>query len=399
MTGVRTILFPFVGGDVVGGSHLSALKLIAALDPDRFRPRIVLHGAGGHLARLIEDHGLTWDRLDQPGITAPRYSRGSGDVSVARYLLSTSGALRRRLVLWNIDLVHTNDGRMHANWALPARLAGCRMVWHHRQDPGAVGVNWIAPLLADRIIGVSRFSCPSRPVLPIDDRFAVIHSPFDVTAPRPDPATSAAMIREAIGAPLGAVIVGYIGALNGRKRPDHFVRVIAALRRDLPGHDIYGMILGQPERAGDPVAATCAALAADLGIADRVHLLGHLSPVEPWLTGMDALLVTALHEPFGRTVIEAMHLGVPVVATDHGGNPEAISDGATGFLVDPGDPAAFVLPVRRLLDSPDLRRRITHDAARGLDRFGTAAHVRKVQAIYADLLDRPAGVPGRTRHA
>ena len=49
-------------------------------------------------------------------------------------------------------------------------------------------------------------------------------------------------------------------------------------------------------------------------------------------------MVTARGEPFGRTLIEAMHLGTPVIATRHGGNPEAIEDGRNGFLVDPDDP-------------------------------------------------------------
>lgn len=397
MTAPHTILFPFVGGDVVGGSHQSAVKLIASLDPGRFRARIVLHGGAGQLARLIEDHGLAWDRMDRPGIVAPRFSRGQGDVSAWRYVLGSIPALARRLRDWRIDLVHTNDGRMHGTWAVPARLAGCRLVWHHRQDPAAFGVNVMAPLLAHQIITVSEFARPSRPVRRIDDRCRVIHSPFDLIAQRPDRADAAHMLRRAIDAAPGAVVLGYVGTLNQRKRPGHFVRAIAHLHRALPGHDIHGVMLGKPKRADDPVADDCARLAADLGIADRLHLMGHVAPVQPWLAGMDALLVTALDEPFGRTLIEAMDLGTPVIATRHGGNPEAISDNHTGFLVDPHDPRAFEAPLRRLLDDPGLRDRITAAAGTGLDRFGTDAHRDRVQAVYGALLDRPPRITG-SRH-
>lgn len=398
MTAAHAILFPFVGGDVVGGSHLSALRLIAALDPGRFRPRIVLHGGGGRLAGLIEDHGLSWDRLDHPGIIAPRYSREPGNVSLPRYLMASAGGLRRLLTDWGIDLVHTNDGRMHANWALPARLAGCRLVWHHRQSPTALGVNLIAPLLAHRIIGVSHFSRPARPVWPLRDRFRVIPSPFDLAAVRPDRHASVARIRTAIGAMPSAVVLGYVGVLNRRKRPDHFVRVIAQLHRDIPDRDIHGVILGRAERPDDPVIRNCIALAAELGIGSRLHLLGHRSPIEPWLAGLDALLVTALDEPFGRTLIEAMHLHVPVVATRHGGNPEAIQDGRTGFLVEARDPAAFVPPLRRLMEDPELRDRITETAARGQERFASDVHVRHVQDLYSDLLKPSAATRKKVRH-
>ena len=107
------------------------------------------------------------------------------------------------------------------------------------------------------------------------------------------------------------------------------------------------------------------------------------------MAGVDVKLVTALDEPFGRTLIEAMHLGTPVVATRHGGNVEAIDDGQNGFLVDPDDPAAFTAPVLRLLADPALRDRITGAARQGLEPlYGRATHLAAISAIY----DRLAGV-------
>lgn len=386
---IARILFPFVGGDLVGGSHHSALRMIAGLDPARFRPVIVLHGEGGRLADLIEAHGLDWQRLDRPAIIAPRYSRKPGDASVPGFLALGVPRMRRLLRDWRIDIVHTNDGRMHTSWALPARLAGCRLVWHHRQSPDAFGINKIAPLLADRVVAVSEFSRPRHPLRDMTGRMQVIRSPFDLPAGRPDRPACAAMLRDRIGARPDAVVVGYFGALNSRKRPLHFIRALAALRRDLPAHDIHGAIFGQPEPPGDPISDVCRDLARQLGVADHLHLMGHVSPVEPWMAGVDALLVTALDEPFGRTLIEAMHLRTPVVATDHGGNPEAIADGVTGFLVDPADPAAFVAPMRRLLTEPGLADRIADAAASGLDRYSTARHLRRIEALYDDLLAKP----------
>ena len=109
-------------------------------------------------------------------------------------------------------------------------------------------------------------------------------------------AACAEALRARIGAAPGAVVLGYFGALNGRKRSDHFVRAVAEIRRALPGEDIHGAIFGRPERDCDPVERELQALAGSLGIADRIHLMGHVSPVEPSLAGVFALLVTARGE-------------------------------------------------------------------------------------------------------
>jgi len=388
MAAVR-VLFPFAGGDLVGGSHHSALRLAAGLDRSRFEPVVLVHGDGGKVGALAAQHGLAPMRLDRPGIIAPRYSRRAADASPAGYLFSSVPRLARLLRRWGIGIVHTNDGRMHMTWALPARLAGCRLVWHHRGDPDAFGVNRVAPLLAHRVVSVSDFSCPAKPLRSLGGRLRVIRSPFDTPAAQPDRAGCAAELRDRIGAAPGAAILGYFGALNTRKRPLHFVRAIAEAHRALPDRDLHGAIFGRPERDGDPILDETRALARSLGIADRIHLMGHVSPVEPALAGVAALLVTALGEPFGRTLIEAMHLSTPVIATRHGGNPEAIKDGVNGFLVDAHDPAAFVAPIRRLLDDPGLADSITAAARIGLDRYGTAEHLRQMQALYDEVLAPP----------
>ena len=144
--------------------------------------------------------------------------------------------------------------------------------------------------------------------------------------------------------------------------------------------------MGAAELPDDPVLAELERLAAQLGIGRQLHLLGHVSPIEPVLAGLDSLWVTALAEPFGRTLVEAMHLGTPVIATASGGNPEAIRNGVTGFLVDPDDPAAFTAPMRQLLEQPDEAARIAAAARIGLERYGTPEHLRHMQQLYSDLL-------------
>src|SRR5690606_31581108 len=102
----------------------------------------------------------------------------------------------------------------------------------------------------------------------------------------------------------------------------------------------------------------------------------------------------AVREPFGRTLVEAMFLGTPVVATDDGGNPEAIEHEVNGILVPPDVPDAFVAPIYRLLTDSGYRAQMVETArARAHADYDVAGHVAGLMTIYEDLRRRPAG-PG-----
>jgi glycosyltransferase involved in cell wall biosynthesis len=380
------VLFPYADGDTLGGSYTSSLALAAGLDRREFLPIVLLHGAPGALGRHVEGLELKTLRLEHLPIMAGRLKRRKDDASFLRYLLCAVPSLVRVIRQEQIDIVHTNDGGMHANWALPIKIAGARHVWHHRQLPDARGANLLAPLLADRILAVSHFSRPERPIRDITDRFNVVRSPFDPPRQFPDKSECRKALLQEIGAPSDAVLIGFFGALSPRKRADHFIRVVAEVRDALPERHVHGVIFGEEEIAGSGVYSACQALSEELGLQGQIHMMGYRSPVEPLIAAVDVHAVTALNEPFGRTLIEAMQLETPVVATRHGGNTEAIIDGETGYLVDPDLPSAFVPPIMCLMRNPATQSEITRNAkvfARGLT---TEVHVEKVSAIYRQLV-------------
>ena len=384
------ILFPYVGGDVVGGSHISSLTLAARLDPARFAPAILLHREAGALGRYIESLGLDYEVAQDLPIMAPAYSRTPGDIGAAQYLTRCVWRMARLLRDRQIRVVHTNDGRMHANWSLAARLAGARHLWHHREDPASRGANLIAPMLADRMVSVSHFAMPPRAARALGRRAAVVRSPFDFKTEPPDRDAARRALCAELGAGEGAVLLGFVGGLIPRKRPEVFVRVVRTAMEAMPDREIRGLLFGSPERTDGPVEAEVRAAAEEFGIADRIHLMGHRTPISGPMSAMDALVVPALSEPFGRTLIEAMHLGVPVVASRHGGNIEAIEDGVTGFLVPPDNPAEYADRIARLDRNPALRRALAEAARTAVhERFSTDQSTQAIQQIYAEMTTRP----------
>ena len=382
------VFFPFQGEEI-GGSHVSALHLIEGLD-DRWRPIVALHNCEGPLASLLTSRGISF--LAAPAARLPGRRRiasaAAGALSPAWSLLKSVRPFAHFLRQNEVDIVHTNDGEMHAAWSIPAWLSGARHVWHHRGDPKARGANLLSPFAASHIVCVSRFSCPSSPILPIRHKLSVIHSPFDHTVqPLDRTAARDAALRE-LGLPPETRILGYFGALTERKRPLVFVDVIHAFCRRYPEIPVVGLLFGLPGIEDLAAGRAVEVHAREIGIPDRIRLMGYQTPVEPWMCATDVLIVPAVREPFGRTLIEAMLLGTPVVAANSGGNLEAIDDGVTGFLVTPDEPDAFIGTIHRLLADDVLRSSIVQKARNSAVRkYSVQAHVQRISELYLSLLD------------
>src|SRR3546814_15383639 len=115
------------------------------------------------------------------------------------------------------------------------------------------------------------------------------------------------------------LILGYFGNMVTRKRPLLFVETIAAINRRRPNNPAIGLLFGSPLEDGLDQAVI--ARAAELGVSDLIRMIGFRHPSEPWMAACDALLVPAVAEPFGRTLIEEMVLETSVIAANSGGTP------------------------------------------------------------------------------
>ena len=112
------------------------------------------------------------------------------------------------------------------------------------------------------------------------------------------------------------------------------------------------------------------ALRDHLGLGDRVHFLGHVEDVPSLLAASDILCHPSLAEGLPNAIVEAMASGVPVVASNVGGIPDAVSHEDTGLLVPPHDIKAIAGSLNRLLDSPDLGARLASNGRQvARDRF------------------------------
>jgi glycosyltransferase involved in cell wall biosynthesis len=168
--------------------------------------------------------------------------------------------------------------------------------------------------------------------------------------------------------------IGAIGRLTPQKGFDVLLHALV----ELP--EVAAVIAGEgPERL------RLERLRDALGLGDRVRLIGSTEGPAAVLRSIDALVLPSRFEALPLVVLEAMHAGIPVVASDVGSVAEAVIDGVTGVLVPPDDPGALASAIRQALD-PEVGRRM---GARGRElartRFTRERMANEYQLVYRKL--------------
>jgi len=190
-------------------------------------------------------------------------------------------------------------------------------------------------------------------------------------------------VRRELGIAPGEVLAVTVANFRPSKGyPDLFEAARLVGERDLP---VRFVVVGQ-----GPMAAELARRHAELGLGDRLQILGY-RPDAPRLTAAADLFVLASHhEGLPVAVMEAFAAGVPVVATDVGGLSEAVREGESGRLVPPRRPDLLAAAVADLALDPTARQRLGLAAAAEADRFSATRSQREVEEVYRVALDRAA---------
>ena len=181
----------------------------------------------------------------------------------------------------------------------------------------------------------------------------VVHPGVDVERFRPGPADPE--VRATLGGREGRPLVGIVGRVDPEKGVDVLARALAQATG--PAAEATLAVVGDVAVGSASSGASVRADAERL-LGDRVRFVGRRDDIPEVQRALDVLVNASVAEPFGRSVLEALASGTPVVATDSGGIPEFVEDGATGVLVPPGDDAALARALDRVLGDDGLRSRL-----------------------------------------
>lgn len=180
--------------------------------------------------------------------------------------------------------------------------------------------------------------------------------------------------RRALDLPADGVTIGTVGRLDPVKDQAGLVQAFA----QLGSHPKHVLVI-----AGDgPSRSAIEGVIRDLELAGRVRLLGERTDVPQVLGAFDIFAQSSLAEGMSNTILEAMAAGLPVVATDVGGNAELVLDGITGRLVRDRTPRALAAALKSYSDDRVLAAR--HGGA-GRDRVRAEFTLEGMAQAYADL--------------
>jgi glycosyltransferase involved in cell wall biosynthesis len=187
-----------------------------------------------------------------------------------------------------------------------------------------------------------------------------------------------ARTRHELGSVPGESLLCNVGRLDPSKGHAFFLRALAELRARNPGLPFRALLVGD-----GPQNDALQRLAASLGLAERVHLLGVRRDVAEIVAASDVFVLASMNEGLSQAVLEAMVLGTPVVATDVGGISDAVIPGRTGWLVTAGDPIGLATAIDQALgDEPEATKRAA--AARLLiqRQFSLSSHLVRLEDLY-----------------
>jgi glycosyltransferase involved in cell wall biosynthesis len=392
------------------------LEATASVDDDRQHP-MVMH------ARVIVGTG---GGPDKTILNSPRFLKTSNYNCACLFLRHPAdakfGEIRKRAVEWKAPLVEIDD-RGPFDWRIVSNaIEACRAnsvtIWHgHDYKSNLLGLlvrRWWPMRLVTTVHGwvhrtfrtpiyyaIDRWTlpryekviCVSPDILQqcqqcgvSEDRSILVDNAIDTEQFRRT--TSVEEAKDRIGWPRSRRLVGGVGRLSAEKGFDILIQSVNELVKR--GIDVGLLIAGDGrERSALEGLAQC------LGIADRVRLVGFQSDLRPYYEAMDLFALSSLREGLPNVVLESLALETPVVSTRVAGVPRLIADGENGLLVDCADGSALSAALERALRDDGLRRTLAQAGRRTIEeKFSFAVRMKKVAAIYDELLDTPAtGMP------
>ena len=183
-------------------------------------------------------------------------------------------------------------------------------------------------------------------------------------------------------------VIGTIGGLNQKKNHKLFLSIAKAVLDMSENKNIKFLVIGD-----GPLKKELETHSKHLGIGDNVIFTGERTDIPELLHSMDIFVMTSSYEGLSNTIMEAMSAGLPVIATNVGGNSELIVNGESGFLCASNNAIVFSEKVLSLINNEDKARQMgEHGKRRIEEEFGVERMVSETETIYNNIVKQKSAL-------
>lgn len=339
--------------------------------------QIAFHG-GGYARDLAVQRSIPLVDLPPLGIR-PELARKDG---FRLGNVTSFRACRRLLKQDRATLIHVNDKRMLRTWCLPSKVAGSALIAHWRSTYSPSRSVDLGLRLASRIVCVSAYSYHLLPSW-ARAKSEVVYNPFGRNLDEQQAIEARRSIRNAVGIPAHAAVIGFFGALVKRKRPHVILKLLERISSTSDGRPVYGVVCGEALEPRDEIF-----FSMRTRVDGRLIQPGFVNNAAEWMAACDVMIAPAVDEPLARVAVEAQLVGLPVIVSSDGGLREVIEDGVSGIVIDAHDIDAWEVSVRRVLDDVVFARRLREGGFRAAANLTIEKHADAIEAIYNQLNEK-----------
>ncbi len=350
--------------------HSEAATSMGGQENRIFKEMVTMREQGHHLEAICQPDAQLTKRLREAGFTVHT-------MPMDGFFNLVKGAWKIRCILKKsrVDVLNTHSRRDTLVAGLGARLARTPLIVRTRHLSNRVGSLLSYTWIPHRVTAVSnhvRQHLIDRGVPA--EHVKTIYSPIAVPE-RVEQST----LRQELGLAESDVVVGCVAVMRASKGHRLLIDAMQILMADRP--NLHLVLIG----SGSPVFEQIQQRVREIGLGDRIHLLGTRKDVPNLLSGCDLFALPTQQEASGTVFVEAAACGLPVVATDVGGVSEMMRAGQTGFLVPAQDADALRQSLARLIDDPELRvkmGRAGYDMVWKEGVFTTQSLARETESAY-----------------
>ena len=370
---------------ILGGAQQNTMETCSFLDGNRFDPEIISGpdtGSEGEIISEVKKRGV-------PLTIIPELVR---ELDLAKDFI----ALKKMISYFKAEkphIVHTHSSKagILGRWA--ARIARVPVIihtvhgWGHHNYQNIfvrrlfVLLERATEKITDKLIVVSDLNAEKglKDNIGTEDKYTTIHSSIKLDDFIEHKGDTIALKKQ-IGLNPEFPVVGTVGRLSPQKNPLDFVRVAAAVKKQIP--NVQFLFVGD-----GPLRPETEAFIKELGVSEDIFLPGLRKDIPELLSCMDIFILTSLWEGLPRVIPQAMASRLPVVANGVDGVNEVIDEGENGFIIPPGNVSLMTEKVVKLLSDHSLRIDMgTKGQKKAVQEFSLQKMVDKIQCLYDEVL-------------